>query len=59
MSTVKINEQFMAHRKVCRVCATDGAAVCEIGMNLLRMFQKALVESVQQELRERAKRASA
>ena len=39
MTLSMINSQFMLHRSVCKVCASNGAAVCEIGLEVLRLYQ--------------------
>jgi hypothetical protein len=55
MTTVEINVAFMAHRKNCTVCASDGGAVCWVGMELLRMFHAVIIETSLEELKAQRK----
>lgn len=51
MTTVEINVAFMAHRKNCTLCASNGPALCYVGMELLRMFHDVIVETSLEEIR--------
>ena len=41
-ATVLFNE----HRQVCRVCASDGAALCRQGLSIVRVFHDAIVAEI-------------
>lgn len=46
MTAAEANYTFILHRKACKVCASDGPAVCETGMELLHLFHQAIIASL-------------
>jgi len=49
MTLTSINEAFILHREVCKVCASDGPAVCKKGLHLLLHFHQLIVSEVAHE----------
>ena len=50
MTLTSINEAFMRHRAVCKVCASDGPAVCKKGLPLLLHFHRLILNEVDREV---------
>jgi hypothetical protein len=55
MTTVEINAAFMAHRKNCAICASEGLGLCWVGVKLIKLFHDVIVEEIVKDLpKERA-----
>jgi hypothetical protein len=55
VTATSLNEQFMQHRMTCKVCDSEGPALCRVGLKLVLAFHQVIVDSSLEELQAQEK----